>query len=56
MPARKPSGIAQWPEDERPRELLTACRPLGIVVLDHVIVAENGHFSFADNGLLDEES
>jgi len=22
MTARKPSGIAQWPEDERPRERL----------------------------------
>ena len=24
MPARKPSGIAKWPEDERPRERLLA--------------------------------
>jgi DNA repair protein RadC len=36
------------------RDLLAACRPLGIVVLDHVIVSDSGCFSFADSGLLDE--
>jgi DNA repair protein RadC len=35
-------------------DLLTACRPLGLVVLDHVIVTDAACFSFADHGLLDE--
>ena len=34
--------------------LLTACRPMGIKVLDHIIVTEDGYYSFADSGLLDE--
>jgi DNA repair protein RadC len=34
--------------------LLTAARPLGLRVLDHVIVAEESTYSFADSGLLEE--
>jgi hypothetical protein len=36
------------------QDLITACRPLGLKVLDHVIVGEEASFSFADSGLLDE--
>ena len=36
------------------RDLIAACEPIGIKVLDHLIVTEQGHFSFADSGLLDE--
>jgi len=34
--------------------LLAASAPLGLRVLDHVIVAEEATYSFADSGLLDE--
>jgi DNA repair protein RadC len=53
-----PSGAAEPSESDQmlTRDLMAACRPLGIKVLDHVIVTENGHFSFADSGLLDELS
>ncbi len=36
------------------RDLLAACRPLRLVVLDHVIMTDTACFSLADNGLLDE--
>jgi len=53
-----PSGTAEPSESDQTltRDLLAACRPLCIKVLDHVIVTEYGHFSLADNGLLDELS
>jgi hypothetical protein len=46
MSARKPSGIAKWPEDERPRERLLSRGA-------HALT-DAACFSFADNGLLDE--
>lgn len=51
-----PSGVAEPSEADRllTRDLLAASGPLGIRVLDHVIVAEEATYSFADNGLLDE--
>lgn len=51
-----PSGAAEPSEADETltRDLIAACHPLGVKVLDHVIVTENGHFSFADSGLLDE--
>lgn len=50
-----PSGAAEPSESDRDltRDLIAACHPLGIKVLEHVIVVEGGHFSFADTGLLD---
>ena len=36
------------------QDLIAACRPLGLKVLDHLIVGEKATFSFADSGLLDE--
>ena len=36
------------------RDIIAACLPLGIKVLDHVIIADTHSFSFADSGLLDE--
>lgn len=50
-----PSGVAEPSDADRllTRDLIAACHPLGLKVLDHVIVAENGHYSFADTGLLD---
>jgi len=51
-----PSGAAQPSESDQhlTRDLLAACRPLGLVVLDHVIVTDAACYSFSDNGLLDE--
>lgn len=51
-----PSGAAVPSEADKflTRDLLAACQPIGIKVLEHVIVATDGHFSFADSGLLDE--
>lgn len=36
------------------RDLIAACHPMGILVLDHLIVTDTGYFSFADTGLLHE--
>ena len=36
------------------QDLIAASRPLGLKVLDHVIVGERATFSFADSGLLGE--
>lgn len=51
-----PSGVAEPSESDRllTQDVIAACRPIGINVLDHVIVTENGYYSFADSGLLDE--
>lgn len=53
-----PSGAAEPSESDKilTRDLIAACHPIGIKVLEHVIVTEAGHFSFADTGLLDELS
>ncbi|MBP7827713.1 MAG: hypothetical protein BWX84_02040 [Verrucomicrobia bacterium ADurb.Bin118] len=51
-----PSGAAEPSEADRllTQDLIAAARPVGLKVLDHVIVAEDTVFSFADSGLLDE--
>ncbi|MBM3129608.1 MAG: JAB domain-containing protein [Chloroflexi bacterium] len=51
-----PSGAAEPSESDKTltRDLMSACAPLGIKILDHLIVSESGVFSFADAGLLDE--
>lgn len=51
-----PSGAAEPSESDRllTQDLIAAARPVGLRVLDHVIVAEDAVFSFADSGLLDE--
>jgi DNA repair protein RadC len=53
-----PSGKAEPSEADKilTRDLIAACHPIGIKILEHVIVTETGHFSFADTGLLDELS
>jgi DNA repair protein RadC len=50
-----PSGIAEPSEADKAltANLLSACKSIDIKVLDHVIISDNGHFSFADSGLLD---
>lgn len=51
-----PSGVAEPSGSDKllTRDLLAACHPIGIKVLEHVIVATDDHYSFADSGLLDE--
>lgn len=51
-----PSGVASHSESDRliTQDLIAATRPLGIKVFDHVIIADETAFSFADNGLLGE--
>ena len=53
-----PSGLAEPSESDRllSRDLMVAALPLGLKVLDHVIISERGTFSFADSGLLGELS
>jgi DNA repair protein RadC len=50
-----PSGAAQPSEADKllTRDLIAACHPLGIKVLEHVLVTESEHYSFAYTGLLD---
>ena len=51
-----PSGVARPSEADRlmTQDMIAATRPLGVKVLDHVIVGEETTFSFADSGALDE--
>lgn len=51
-----PSGAAEPSESDKllTRDLIAACHPIGVKVLDHVIIAGDEHYSFADTGLLDE--
>lgn len=39
-------------DEELTRKIKEACRYLDITVLDHIIVSDEGYFSFADEGLL----
>jgi DNA repair protein RadC len=50
------SGVAEASESDRllTQDMIAATRPLGLKLLDHVIIAEETTFSFADRGLLDE--
>ena len=41
-------------DDETTKNLLRACELLGLVLLDHVIVGENEHYSYSDVGRLKE--
>lgn len=51
-----PSGVAEASESDRllTLDMIAATRPLGLKVLDHVVVGGETTFSFADSGLLDE--
>lgn len=50
------SGAAEPSESDRllTSDLIAAARPLGLKLLDHVIVGKDKSYSFADSGLLDE--
>ena len=51
-----PSGAAEPSESDRllTKDLINTAHPLGIKLLDHVILGEDSSFSFADSGLLGE--
>ncbi len=51
-----PSGSVNPSESDRifTEDLISALRPLGMKLLDHVIVGAEKVFSFADSGVLDE--
>lgn len=51
-----PSGAAEASESDRmfTADVLAALRPVGVKLLDHVIVAGDAAFSFADAGLMAE--
>jgi DNA repair protein RadC len=41
-------------DDETTHNLLRACKLVGLVLLDHVIVGESNHYSYTDSGRLKE--
>jgi len=41
-------------DDETTHDLFRACKLVGLVLLDHVIVGENEHYSYSDSGRLKE--
>ncbi len=41
-------------DDETTHSLLRACKLVGLVLLDHVIVGESDHYSYAETGRLNE--
>lgn len=51
-----PSGAAEASESDRmfTADVLAALRPVGVTLLDHIIVAGDTAFSFADAGLMAE--
>jgi DNA repair protein RadC len=40
-------------DDDTTRNLLRACKLLGLVLLDHIIVGESDHYSYADSGRIE---
>lgn len=51
-----PSGAAEASESDRlfTEDAIMALKPIGVKVLEHVIIGADAIFSFADSGLLDE--
>jgi DNA repair protein RadC len=51
-----PSGVAQPSADDKKitRDLVLACRLMGIKVHDHIIIGDNDKFSFADAGIIEQ--
>jgi DNA repair protein RadC len=41
-------------DDETTHDLLRACKLVGLILLDHVIVGESEHYSYSDSGRLKE--
>ena len=51
-----PSGDTTPSESDRmlTKDIIAAARPLGMKMLDHIIVGNGDYYSFTDSGLLDE--
>ncbi len=51
-----PSGVADASESDRlfTEDLYAALNPIGLKLLDHIVIGENSFFSFADSGMMDE--
>lgn len=51
-----PSGASEPSESDRlfTEDLFSALKPIGVKLLDHVVIGEEAVYSFADNGLMDE--
>lgn len=51
-----PSGAAEASESDKlfTEDLFGALKPIGVKLLDHVIIGGEEEYSFADNGLMDE--
>jgi DNA repair protein RadC len=51
-----PSGAAQPSGDDKKitRDLVFACRFVGVKVHDHIVIGDNDKFSFADAGLIEQ--
>ncbi len=51
-----PSGAAELSESDRlfTADLYAALKPIGLKLLDHIVIGEDSVFSFADNGIMDE--
>lgn len=51
-----PSGIAEASESDRifTEDVFNALKPIGVKLLDHIIIGEDNCFSFANSGLMDE--
>ena len=43
-------------DDETTRDLKNACKLIGLVLLDHIIVGDKTHYSYADEGRLDDSA
>jgi len=51
-----PSGAPEASESDRffTEDLYAALKPIGLKLLDHVVIGEGSVFSFADSGIMDE--
>jgi DNA repair protein RadC len=51
-----PSGVAKPSEEDKKitRDLICACRLVGVKIHDHIIIGDNDKFSFADAGLIEQ--
>ena len=41
-------------DDETTRDLDSGAKLIGLVLIDHVIIGQDGHYSYADSGRLQE--
>ena len=51
-----PSGVAEPSESDRlfTEDLFSALKPIGVKLLDYVVIGEEAVFSFGDSGMMDE--